>query len=132
LAAPILLGCDLSQLDRFTLSLLTNDEVLDVHQDTLGKQASRVWKDGLLEGWVKPLRDGTVAIGLFNRGIDGATVSMPMGAAGLSGELPVRDLWRRKDAGKMAGSITAQVPAHGMAFYRVGRTNVVPGPKGFN
>jgi alpha-galactosidase len=121
LAAPILLGCDLAQLGLFTLSLLTNDEVLEVHQDPLGKQAARVWKDGLLEAWAKPLADGTVAIGLFNRGLEPAAVSMPLAAAGLSGKLPVRDLWKRKEAGEMQPAITAQVPAHGMAFYRVGR-----------
>jgi alpha-galactosidase len=110
------------------LSLLTTDEVLDVHQDTLGKQAACVWKDGSLEAWVKPLRDGTFANGLFNCGIEAAMVSMPIAMAGLSGELSVRDLWKRKDGGKMTGSIHAKVPAHGMAFCRVGRTNAAPGP----
>ncbi len=42
LAAPLLIGCDMSQMDDFTLALLTNDEVLDVNQDPLGKQAGRV------------------------------------------------------------------------------------------
>ncbi len=121
LAAPILLGCDLSRLDPFTLSLLTNDEVLDVHQDRLGKQAARAWREGLLEAWVKPLSDGAVAVGLFNRGIEEALVSMPMAAAGLTGEAMVRDLWRRKDVGKMQSVVAARVPAHGMALYRVGR-----------
>jgi alpha-galactosidase len=121
LAAPILLGCDLSQIDPFTLALLTNDDVLEIHQDPLGKQAGRVWRDGLLEGWAKPLADGTVAIGLFNRGIEPATASMPMAAARLSGRLPVRDVWRRRDAGEMESSIRATVAPHGMAFLRVGR-----------
>jgi alpha-galactosidase len=44
LAAPILLSCDLTQLDEFTLNLLTNDEVLEVNQDPLGKQATTVKK----------------------------------------------------------------------------------------
>lgn len=42
LAAPLLIGCDMQHLDEFTLGLLTNDEVLDVDQDPLGKQAVRV------------------------------------------------------------------------------------------
>ena len=37
-SSPMLLGCDLERLDAFTLNLLTNDEVLDVSQDALGKQ----------------------------------------------------------------------------------------------
>ncbi len=42
LCSPLLIGCDMTQLDDFTLSLLTNDEVLEVNQDPLGKQAARV------------------------------------------------------------------------------------------
>src|SRR5205814_3151410 len=46
-SAPLLLGCDLSQLDSFTRALMTNDEVLDVNQDPLGKPAGRKAKDGM-------------------------------------------------------------------------------------
>ncbi len=45
LAAPMLIGCDMTKFDDFTLSLLTNDEVLAVNQDPLGKQATRVKDD---------------------------------------------------------------------------------------
>ena len=45
-SAPLLLGCDLGELDEFTLNLLDNDEVLAVNQDALGKQASTVFKEG--------------------------------------------------------------------------------------
>ncbi|HLJ57810.1 MAG TPA: putative Ig domain-containing protein [Chthonomonadaceae bacterium] len=70
LAAPLLIGCDLTQLDPFTVSILTNDEVLAVDQDPLGKQARRVKEDKArgIEVWARPLFDGTIAVGLFNRG----------------------------------------------------------------
>ncbi len=70
LAAPLLIGCDLTQMDDFTLGLLTNDEVLAVDQDPLGKQATRVKEDPAagVEVWARPLADGTIAVGLFNRG----------------------------------------------------------------
>jgi hypothetical protein len=42
LSAPLLIGCDLEQLDPFTIGLLSNDEVLALDQDALGKQAVRV------------------------------------------------------------------------------------------
>ena len=44
LGSPLLIGCDMAQLDDFTLGLLTNDEVLEVNQDPLGKQAARLVK----------------------------------------------------------------------------------------
>lgn len=121
LAAPLLLGCDLAQLDPFTVDLLTNDEVLDVNQDPLGKQAARRSQDGLLEVWAKPMSDGTIAAGLFNRGIEQATVTAKWPALGISGKQPVHDLWRRKDLGEFEGAFPAQVPAHGVVLVKIGK-----------
>src|SRR5437764_3643577 len=67
LSAPLLIGCDMTQLDDLTRGLLTNDEVLDVNQDPLGRPAGRVAKDGRLEVWARDLEDGSKAVGLFNR-----------------------------------------------------------------
>ena len=67
-AAPLLIGADMSQIDRFTTDLLGNREVLAVDQDPLGKAAKRVWRDGDVEVWARPLSDGAIAVGLFNRG----------------------------------------------------------------
>ena len=64
----------MTQLDPFTLGLLTNDEVIDVDQDPLGKQAARVSRDGALEVWSKGLEDGSRAVGLFNRSRVEATI----------------------------------------------------------
>ena len=50
-------------LDAFTLNLLTNDKVLEVNQDPLGRQAARVFKDGDREVWAKRMEDGSVAPG---------------------------------------------------------------------
>lgn len=41
LSAPLLIGCDIAAMDDFTLGLLTNREVLDIDQDSLGVQATR-------------------------------------------------------------------------------------------
>jgi alpha-galactosidase len=70
LAAPLLIGCDMTQLDDFTLGLLTNDEVLAVNQDPLGVQGKHVKEDAEtgVDILTKPLSDGTLAVGLFNRG----------------------------------------------------------------
>jgi alpha-galactosidase len=121
LASPLFLGCDLSQMDPFTLRVLTNDEVLDVNQDPLGKQASRKAQDGLLEVWAKPLEDGTMAVGLFNRGMESAKVTAKWTDIGVSGRQPVRDLWQRKNAGEFDGAYSTSVAPHGMALIKVGK-----------
>lgn len=120
LAAPLLIGCDMAQLDAFTLDLLTNDEVLDVDQDPLGQAATRKAQEGDLEVWSRPLADGTIAVGLFNRGRRTAKITAKWSDLGLAGPQPVRDLWRRTDAGTFTDTCTHEVFAHGAALLRIG------------
>lgn len=120
LAAPLLIGCDMSNLDQFTLDLLTNGEVIDVDQDPLGKQASRKAKQGDTEVWARPLFDGTTAVALFNRGNEASEVTVQWSEVGLSGSQPVRDLWRHKDLGAAEGLFRAAVPSHGAIMLRIG------------
>ena len=120
LAAPLLIGADLERLDPFTLGLLTNDEVLDVNQDLLGRQGHRVSKEGELEVWSKPLWDGTLAVAFFNRGRVPSEVTACWENLGLAGSKAVRDLWRQQDLGERKGSFTATVAPHGAVLVRVG------------
>jgi alpha-galactosidase len=119
LSAPLLLGCDLDHLDAFTLGLLTNDEVIDVNQDELGKEATNVSKQGDLEVYAKPLADGSWAVGLFNLGATEAPVTVKWTDLGISGQQKVRNLWRQKDVGVFDGSFTAPVASHGGVLVRV-------------
>jgi alpha-galactosidase len=119
LASPLLIGCDMTRLDEFTLSLLTNDEVLDVHQDALGRQAVRIAQQGGLEVWSKDLEDGSRAVGLFNRGESTATVRARWSDLGLTGKYLVRDLWRQKDAGIFDGEFALRVARHGAAMIKL-------------
>ncbi|MDX1934648.1 MAG: NPCBM/NEW2 domain-containing protein [Capsulimonadales bacterium] len=121
LAAPLLIGCDLTQLDDFTRALLTNDDVLEVNQDPLGKPATRKSTKGQTEIWARPLFDGTIAVGVFNRGMEGIEVPIPWKVIGLSGRQPVRDLWQGKDLGDRTDGWTVRVPAHGALLFKVGR-----------
>ena len=119
LSAPLLIGCDMSQLDKFTLSLLSNDEVLAVDQDALGKQASRIWQNGDLEIWAKDMGDGSKAVGLFNRGEFATNIELKFSDLGISGKHRVRDLWRQKHLGAFSNTFNATVPRHGVVLVRI-------------
>lgn len=120
LAAPLLIGCDLTQLDELTLAVLTNPEVLEVDQDPLGVQAKRIAQVQQTEVWMRPLADGSKAVAFFNRGRRVAEVGVRWVELGLVGEQPVRDLWARTDLGVFDGGLRTEVPRHGAVLIKVG------------
>jgi alpha-galactosidase len=122
-AAPLIFSGDITRLDDFTLSLLTNDEVIEVDQDPLGKPGYRVSKTGYLEVWVRQLEDGSHAVGLFNRGENETNVIAKWADLGISGKQKIRDLWRQKDIGRFIDEFTANVPRHGVVMIRMWPTN---------
>jgi len=122
LASPLLLGCDMAELDEFTLNLLCNDEVLAVNQDPIGRQASRVAQDGQSQVWAKVMEDGSKAVGLFNLSDQDTTVTAKWADLGLAGKQVVRDLWRQQDVGTVEGEFEAKVPRHGVVLVRITAT----------
>lgn len=121
-SAPLLIGCDMEKLDDFTLNLLTNDEVIDVNQDPLGKQATCLQTIGDLRIYVKELEDGSRAVGFCNFGIDIIELSYKdFTKLGINGQFIVRDLWRQQDITKIdtkTGELKIKVPVHGVVFYK--------------
>ena len=118
-AAPLIFSGDITRLDDFTLGLLTNDEVIDVDQDPLGKPGKRIAKNGDLEVWVRELEDGSKAVGLFNRGEGLAEVTALWADIGVQGGQSVRDLWRQKDLGVHKDAFKAYVARHGVVMVRM-------------
>ncbi len=133
LSAPMLIGCPIEQLDDFTLSLLTNREVNAIHQDPLGKWAVKVNEIDGIQTWVKPLEDGSLALGLFNTGNYGKTPQsyvrwgsekpvsflLDFSVLGLTQTQAVRDVWQQKDLGSFQQKIRITIPYHGVKLFRV-------------
>jgi alpha-galactosidase len=119
LSAPLLIGCDLTRLDDFTLNLLTNDEVLALDQDPLGKQAvQKIVKDNI-QVWVKELQDGNKAIGVFNLGKESRKYTLNFSDIDINAKIKIRDVWRQKDIGTFSGKYETTVPSHGVILLKV-------------
>ena len=118
--SPLMLGNNLPDTDEWTMSLLTNDEVLAVNQDALGSPARRVRQDKGAEVWVKALQDGGEAVGLFNRTAVPVTITLDWREAHWSGARAIRNLWTQQDVGVFDGAFSAVVPAHGVVLVRGG------------
>lgn len=119
MAAPLMYGGDMTKLDPFTLSLLTNAEVIAVDQDALGRQAVPVFQQGDTEVWAKDMADGSKAIGLFNRGNHETEVTARWSDLGIHGRHTIRDLWRQKNLGKFDHEFHASVGPHGAELFLV-------------
>ena len=119
LSAPLLIGCPIDQMDDFTLGLLTNDEVLEIDQDPLGRQARRLLRKDGAEIWAKKLYDGNWAVGLFNRQDTARPVKLDWDLLDLATPRMVRDLWRQKNLGVKEHSFQTQVPAHGVVLVKL-------------
>lgn len=119
LASDMLIGCDVAQMDEFTVNVLCNNEVLAVNQDIMGAQADRAVLDGDIQIWTRPLSDGTYAIGVFNVGTKDIHVDLAkyFGKLGINKLQSVRDLWRQKDLSTTDTNYF--LPSHGVKFIKV-------------
>ncbi|MEN3747657.1 glycoside hydrolase family 27 protein [Sphingomonas sp. HF-S3] len=121
MAAPLIAGNDIANMDEATRAILLNREVIAINQDLLGIQGRRVWRDGNREVWVKPLSGGGRAVILFNRGDAPETIAVDWDALGYPPGLKarIRDLWQHRDLKPVAGRFSATVPAHGVVMVKV-------------
>ena len=117
-SSPLMLGNHLPDTDPWTLSLLTNDAVIALNQDHLAESAKRVYQQDRLEVWVKNLKDGSKAVGLFNRAKAAATFFLIWSDAGLNARQSLRDLWAKKDLGDFNETYSSSVPSHGVILLR--------------
>jgi alpha-galactosidase len=121
MAAPLIYSGDMTRLDEFTLNVLCNPEVIEINQDPLGVQGRPVvYREAEdAEIWTKPLEDGSLAVGLFNRAEGEREVSVRWDEIGLKGKQRVRDLWRQKDLGVFDDAYTAPVGRRGVVLLRL-------------
>jgi len=118
-AAPLIAGNDIRNMTPAIKEILMNHEVIAIDQDVLGKQAMPV-KSGDFETWIKPLADGSVAVGVVN-----LSASESMATIRASEVLPdaevksARDLWAHANVRFRDGAYTARIPSHGVLLLRV-------------
>jgi len=140
LSSPLLIGCEMDKLDDFTLGLITNDEVIGVNQDILGKQARLIVKGDDYQVWAKDLSDGSKAVGIFYTGTPENSentdpvqminwgdkeipseklFSISLAELGLHGKQNVRDLWRQKEIGTCDNIFDTEVNYHGVVLIKL-------------
>ncbi len=121
MAAPLIASTNLTAVSPAALAIYENRDVIAVDQDPLGRQGVPVARTGGLWVLTKPLTGGERSVVLFNSTNTAARIATTAAAVGLPGGRAYRlqDLWSGAVT-QSAGAISAFVPGHGVAMYRVG------------
>ncbi len=119
--SPLMIGAELTLLDDWTLSLLTNRDILALMKESCkGTQILRtedlaVWKN-------KDEAAGRLCVALFNLSDEAQTVSVGIEELGeealISEDTVLFELWEQKETTVVSGRIEAGIPAHGVKVYR--------------
>jgi len=121
LAAPLLAGNDIRSMSDDTKEILLNKELIAIDQDKLGRQGTRVTKDGRTETWMKPLSNGDMAVAMFNRDDRDQLMIVKWSDLGITGKHEVRDIWHHADRGRIKDLFEAEVSSHGAVVIRVAK-----------
>ncbi|MBG6105296.1 hypothetical protein IW249_005710 [Micromonospora vinacea] len=116
--SPLYTGDDITRLDDYGLSLLTNREVIAIDQNG-GAPARPVTPAGDQQVWGAKNPDGSYTVALFNLADAPASVTAHWASFGFTGNASVRDVWNRRDLGPQKNAITAALPAHGSRLFTV-------------
>ncbi len=128
LAAPLMAGNDIRNMDKETREILTNKEVIAVDQDSMGEQARRFIDMGDQEIWAKPLANGELAVCFLNRTDNVWNLNYDWKKQTIyyatkvnihKKEYIIRDLWKHKEIGTTASNTQATIPAHGILMVRL-------------
>lgn len=123
-AAPLLAGNNLPKMSETTRSILLNEEVIAVDQDSLGKQASPI-RQGDLQTWIKPLSDGGVAVGVVNLGKSPAMATIDFKDLPLRATVShARNLWTHEEVKFNKGKYSAEVAPHATLLLRISASEV--------
>ncbi|MBV2353026.1 carbohydrate-binding protein [Streptomyces sp. J2-1] len=116
--SPLYTGDDLTKLDDYGISLLTNREALAIDQGP-NPPARPVTAADPQQVWAAKNHDGTYTVALFNLGESPASVTADYSALGFTGSASVRDVWAKRGIGVRADHITEKLPAHGSRLFTV-------------
>ncbi len=131
IAAPLIAGNDLRNMTRETISVLTNRDVIEVNQDSLGIQGFKHSMKDSVETWCKPLKGGDWAVGFLNHGKQEARVNFDWNRESITDDLSgaqldasrkeykLKNLWTGRNSGSTRKKLSAIIPPHDILMFRL-------------
>lgn len=131
IAAPLIAGNDLRSMNKETVEVLTNKNIIAVNQDALGIQGFKYAVKDSVEIWFKPMKDGKWAVAFLNRSGKERAVSFDWKNEVVKDDVfnfeldrkrvyQIRDAWKNKPAGTTGTAFSAKVPSHDILVITLG------------
>ena len=114
--SPLMFGGDLRISNPFTLSVISNPEVIAVNQNA--EEAHQLFRKDDIVVWTSKMKDGAVNIALFNLTHETKEVGVDFSDIGAQGKIKIRDLWQQKDLGEYSLKFSQNINAHGAVLLR--------------
>ncbi|HRZ96578.1 MAG TPA: glycoside hydrolase family 27 protein [Paludibacter sp.] len=137
LAAPLISGNDLRNMSSETLNVLTNKEVIEINQDTLGIQGFKYAVKDSVETWLKPLKNNEWALVYLNRSKSQKSISVDWKNFRVNDEFSgrlfdtttkdifiVRDLWLKKVIGDTRKTLQATIAGEDVLCLKISKKPV--------
>jgi len=114
--SPLLIGCDLTDVNSADLAILNNTELIAINQDKLGAQGSKLVSNNDLEVWGGPLTGNRYCVILFNRSGSTASITVTFSVLNTTTtSFQLRDLYAHQNIGTFSKSYTGNnIPSHGV------------------
>ena len=116
-SSPLMLGCELTDLDEWTLGLITNPEVLALLKDS--RNAREILNVCDTIAWQAEDEQGNTYLAVFNLGNLPAKREITLDKLGLSGEYTVHDLWGDQPDAVVSSGIVCSIDTHGAVLFKL-------------
>jgi len=133
IAAPLIAGNDIRKMDKNTIEVLTNKEVIAVNQDSLGIQALKYGVKDSVECYLKPLKDGSWAVCYLNRSTKAKNFNVDWNEFKVNDEVSnrkfnpaeikykIQDLWTKKEIGRTQKNLKGSLAAHEVLLLKLSK-----------
>ncbi|MCU9612620.1 glycoside hydrolase family 27 protein [Caldibacillus lycopersici] len=115
--SPLMFGGEMRDNDDWTLSLLTNEEVLHVHK--AGYSARQIYRENDKVVWSTKDLEGNLYVALFNIGETTTNVSVSLNELDCIKPKKMRNLWDKTDLGTVEDRITFELKPHASIFVKL-------------
>ncbi len=116
--APFFFSCDITEIDEFTIRLLTNADVMNINQDESGHVAETIKNENNEVIMLKKLANGSKVLAIFNTDAENEKIIMiDLETIGFKNLAEIYDVWRQENFDNLSGTLSVRLSANGVGLF---------------